>query len=156
MYIERIYFDEVFDVQAARGDFSFRSQGHPQYGVNLGNRVVPRAGSTYAVAFGKPGDWSIVLGSRDLASSVVFRQLTWSALLIQVLDFFLFGPLFVIGSLLLGGSWLAAVATALFLMALAYVVLRAVRDDRAVTRALLAVGQDEHRDKDGADLHCTV
>lgn len=53
MHIEQIHFDEVFDIQTVRGDFSFRSRGRAHYGVNLQNRVIPRPGSTFAVAFEK-------------------------------------------------------------------------------------------------------
>ncbi|VXC03552.1 hypothetical protein [Massilia sp. 9I] len=148
MHIERIRFDEVFDVQAARGDFSFRSRGRPHYGVNLGNRVIPGAGTTYAVAFDKPGDWSTVLACRDLASSIVtLRQPAWPALLAQTGDFLIFGPLFIVGGLLLGGAWPGLVVAALLLLAMGYAFWRAVRENRAVTRALRAV---DGRDNDGA------
>jgi len=123
MHIERIHFDEVFDVQASRGDFSFRSRGRPHYGVNLQNRVVPESGSTFAVAFEKPGDWQRVLGSRDLASGkVVLARPTWIGLLLQA-DFFLFGLPFLVGTLLMGGFWAGLVLGALLLLALYVLVI---------------------------------
>ena len=151
MHIEQVHFDEVFDVQAVRGDFSFRSRGRAHYGVNLQNRVIPRAGSAYAVAFGKPGDWTTVLGCRDLASSKVkLSQPGWTAVVLQFGDFLFFGPLIVVAGLVLGGSWLGLVAATLFMLAIAYAVVLGLRQNRAVTRALLAAGQDDERDNPGA------
>jgi hypothetical protein len=75
MHVEKIHFDEVFDAVAEDGNFSFRSHGRTHYGVKLQKHVIPRAGSTFAIAFAEPGNWSTVLGWRDLASTdVVFAR----------------------------------------------------------------------------------
>lgn len=67
MHIQRIHFDKVFDVQPRRGLFSFASADGVTYSVHLPGRIIPREGATWAVAFGQPGDWSTLLGWRDLA-----------------------------------------------------------------------------------------
>jgi len=154
MHIERIDFDEVFDVQRGRGDFSFRSRGRAHYGVNLQNRTIPRAGSSHAVAFDKPGDWQSVIGSRDLASNeVVLARPSWVALLFQAADFFLFGLPFVVVGLVLGGSWPGLVLAGLLLLAVVGLVVHGVRSNRVVTRALLAIGKDKRkRDKGSSTL----
>lgn len=68
MHIQRIHFDRVFDVQPHRGMFSFASDDAVTYSVHLPGRVIPREGATWAVAFEAPGDWSTLLGWRDLAA----------------------------------------------------------------------------------------
>lgn len=142
MLIEKIHFDEVFDVQALRGDFSFSTRGRPCYGVNLGNKVIPRPGATFAVAFVKPDDWSTVLAWRDLASKKVrFKQPSWAALLLAASDLILFGPLFITVGLTLAGEWLVAgVFAALFAVGVLTMLTRGVMRNRMVERALLAVG----------------
>lgn len=142
MRIERIHFEEVFDIQSARGDFSFRSRGRARYGVNLHSGMIPRPGSTFAVAFEKPGDWGTVLGCRDLAGNQVkLRQPSWTALLCGGADFLLAAPVLIGAALVLGGSWPGMIVAALFILAIAYAIVLAVRTNRAVTRALLAVGE---------------
>lgn len=140
MHIEHIHFEEVFDIQALRGDFSFRTRGRPSYGVNLGNNVIPRPGATFAVAFEKPGDWSGVLAWRDLTSKEVsFKQPGWTALLLAIGDFVLFGSLFLGGGLVLAGKWmLACVFAALVVIVFLSVVIRGVKRNRIVEQALLA------------------
>lgn len=152
MHIQQVHFDEVFDVQAARGDFSFRSRGRAQYGVNLQCGVIPRAGSSFAVAFEQPGNWDSILGCRDLASTkVMLRRPGWWSMLFQTADILIFGPILVVGGLLAGGMWPGLVMTALLLLAMICVVVRTVRVNRAVERALLCLGDDSGRlDKRGA------
>lgn len=142
MHIEEIRFDEVFDVQALRGDFSFSTRGRPSYGVNLGNNIIPSLGATFAVAFVKPGDWSTVLAWRDLASKKVkFKQPSWIAVLLAASDLILFGPLFIAGGLALAGEWIVAgVFAALFAVGVLTMLTRGVIRNRMVERALLAVG----------------
>lgn len=158
MHIERIRFDEVFDVEALRGDFSFRSHGRPRYGVNLQNRVIPTAGSTFAVAFEKPGDWDTVLGCRDLAGrQVMLREPSWAALMLQGGDLLLSGSLLIGAGLAMAASWPGLVAAALFTLAIVYAIVHVVRLNRAVTRALLAVGErDDSHDNISAARPSTV
>ncbi len=134
MQIEEIHFEEVFDVQALRGDFSFSMRGRPCYGVNLGNEVVPCQGARFAVAFVKPGDWSTVLAWRDLASKTVkFKQPSWAALLLAASDLILFGPLFIAGGVALAGEWIVAcVFAALFAVGVLTVAVRGVMRNRVV------------------------
>lgn len=68
MHIERIRFERVFDIQPGLGMFSFASAGAVTYSVHLPGRTIPREGATWTVAFGQPGDWSTLLGWRDLAA----------------------------------------------------------------------------------------
>ncbi|MEH6434055.1 hypothetical protein [Massilia sp. DD77] len=129
MKIERIRFDEVFDVAACRGDFSFRSGGKTHYGVNLHNKVIPRAGSTYAVAFGRPGDWTSVLGWRDLATPAVgLKTPGWWTTLVAMFDVYYLAPALIAPALLLGGPLAGLVAAAcvagLMLAWIAHVMLR--------------------------------
>lgn len=140
MHIERIRFDEVFDVQAGRGDFSFRSGGRPRYGVNLQNRVIPAPGSTFALAFDKPGDWSSIIASRDLASNeVVLTWPTWVSLLVRIGDFYFYCLPVILASLVLGGPWAGLAAAVLFLLAMGYLVVRGMRGNRAARQALLDI-----------------
>ena len=71
MQVERIHFDEIFDLAACHGNFSYRSAGRMHYGVQLDQGAIQQAGSSRAVAFGRAGDWSTVLGRRELASAQV-------------------------------------------------------------------------------------
>lgn len=140
MQVERIRFEEVFDAPSRRGSFSFRSGGKSNYGVRLPGQPVPRAGAVFAVAFGKPGDWSTVLGTRDLATQRVTLSMPAWAIMLHQFDLLscLAVPLLV-GSLLFGGP-LAALA---MLAALAAGVVafsrRETRQNRRVRAALLAM-----------------
>ncbi|MCA1244998.1 hypothetical protein [Massilia sp. MS-15] len=139
MHIEQVQFDEVFDVQPARGDFSFRCAGRPVYGVNLHSGVIPRPGSRFAVAFGKRGDWNSVLGCRDLASSkVLLRRPGWAASLFSLGDILLFGPLCVGAGLALGGPGIAIATTALFTLAIAAGLVHGLLQNRTLKLALRA------------------
>lgn len=138
MQIERIHFEEVFDVAA--GDFSFRSEGRAHYGVSLGHGTIPQAGATYAIAFGRAGDWNSVLGWRDLASPAV--SLTHSAaglVLATVYDIYWYGLFFFAGGFLFGGIRMALAFAALFIAGLVYVSFRNVQSLRRAKRALLSV-----------------
>lgn len=143
MHIERIRFDEVFDVQAGRGDFSFRSGGRPRYGVKLPKRVIPAPGSTFALAFDEPGDWSSIIASRDLASiEVVLTRPTWSAVLGWVADYYLYFLPVCIATLVFGGPWAGLAAAVLFLLAVGYLVARGMRLNRAARQALLDIEEN--------------
>lgn len=138
MQIERIHFEEVFDVAA--GDFSFRSEGRIHYGVSLGHGTIPQAGATYAVAFGRPGDWNSVLGWRDLGSpAVTLAHSTTGLLLSTVYDIYLYGLFFFAGGFLFGGIRLALAFAALFIAGLGYVSYRNVQTLRRAKRALRSV-----------------
>jgi len=74
MHIQRIRFDQVFDVQTRARSFSFTSEGKHRYGIRLPGRIVPHTGATYVVAFAQRDDWSKVLGWRELGSAQVFQH----------------------------------------------------------------------------------
>lgn len=154
MHIERIHFEEVFDVASGRGDFSFRSGGRTEYGVNPRRGTIPRAGAAYAVAFGRAGDWSSVLGWRDLASQeVMLNNSTVGLLLARLYNIYWYGLFFFAGGFLLGGIRMALAFAALFIAGLLYVTARDVRSLRHARRALLAADHGtENPDKSGA--HC--
>lgn len=139
MRIEEIHFDEVFDAQPRRGDFSFRGAGQVHYGVQLQNGVIPRDGARFAIAFADPGNWSTVLGWRDLASAeVTLKHPGWSAWLSMLGDVILFGPFVVGGALVFGGPPAALVAATLAAGLAVYRAGQVRRLNRAVRRALLA------------------
>lgn len=152
MHIERIHFEEVFDVAASRGAFSFRSAGHTQYGVNLRPGKVPPTGATYAVAFGRAGDWNSVLGWRDLASQEVMLAHSTAGLLVtRLLDLYLYGLFFFAGGFLFGGVGMALAFAALFIAGLLYMSFLDVRTLRRARRALLCAGESgESRDNSRA------
>ena len=140
MQIERIHFEEVFDVAA--GDFSFRSEGRTHYGVSLGHGTIPEAGATYAVAFGRPGDWNSVLGWRDLGSPAVTLKHTAAGLVLAtVYDIYWYGLFFFAGGFLFGGIRMALAFAALFIAGLVYVSFRNVQSLRRAKRALRSVGE---------------
>lgn len=68
MHLQRIHFDKVFDVQSRIGMFSFTSGDAVTYGVHLPTGTIPQQGATWVVAFKEPGNWSTLLGWRDLAA----------------------------------------------------------------------------------------
>lgn len=139
MQIERIHFEEVFDVAA--GDFSFRSEGRTHYGVSLGHGTIPEAGAAYAVAFGRPGDWSSVLGWRDLGSpAVTLKHSAAGLVLATVYDIYWYGLFFFAGGFLFGGIRMALAFAALFIAGLGYVSFRNVQTLRRAKRALRSVG----------------
>nr|AGU11842.1 hypothetical protein [uncultured organism] len=140
MHIEKVRFDEVFDVAARAGNFSFRSQGRPRFGAKLKNHFIPAVGSTFAIAFAQPGDWASVLGWRDLASDdVVLARPTWAVWLLALGDATLHGAPLLVAGLVFGGLAGGLAAAAAF----AGVALYRTRRNRAVKRALLgAVAAD--------------
>ncbi|MBQ5949092.1 hypothetical protein [Massilia sp. ST3] len=146
MKIERIHFDEVFDVAAWRGDFSFRSGGKPHYGVHIDNKVIPRAGSTYAIAFGRPGDWTSVLAWRDLSSSAVgLKSPSWWMTLVAMFDVYYLAPAVIVPALLLGGPVAGGVAAACVGGAMLAWIAHAMLRNRRLKRllgAMMAAGQD--------------
>ena len=106
MYLERIYFDEIFDVVMRRSAFSFKSGGQVQYGASLGNRVVPDEGSTFAVVFAQPDNWSTVLGWRDLrfdTATLKYPVQSWSVLS-ELSEVFLLSPAFFVAGLFFGAG----------------------------------------------------
>lgn len=144
MHIEKVRFDEVFDVAAQRGDFSFRSQDRVQYGVRLGQHVIPRAGASFAIAFAEPGKWDTILGWRELASPhVTLAHPTWSFWFLGLSDILLVGLALIALALLLAGPVGALVATAAVVGIALFPAIRFMRLNRAVKRALLAAGGDE-------------
>lgn len=142
MHVESIRFDEVFDVAAQRGDFSFRSRNRTHYGVRLRKHLIPRPGASYAIAFAEPGKWDTVLGWRELASpDVMLAHPTWSAVLLGLSDIVCVGMLLIAAGLLLAGAAGALAAMlALACMAL-FQFWRTLRLNQAVKRALLAAGE---------------
>jgi hypothetical protein len=71
MHIEKIHFDDVFDVVHNLGTFSFRTGQIKKYEVTIAPHMVPRPGTTYVVAFTKPKDWRTIVGWRILGSEEV-------------------------------------------------------------------------------------
>lgn len=105
MHIERIRFERVFDIQPGLGMFSFASAGAVTYSVHLPGRTIPREGATWAVAFGQPGDWSTLLGWRDLAAQRTTLAYRLHHVLSDIdLVYWLGLPLLVF-STLVGGPW---------------------------------------------------
>lgn len=149
MQLECIHFEEIFDVADSRGDFSFRSRGRAHYGACLRRGTVPRAGSTYLVAFARPGDWSSVLGWRETASQrEVLSHSAWSLLLVRLLDIYWWAPAWLAIGFLLGGIKAGLACAAFFIAGMACASVHDVRTLRAVRQALLATdacngGQDK-------------
>ncbi|MCC2962469.1 hypothetical protein LK540_18740 [Massilia sp. IC2-278] len=137
MHIERIDFDDVFDVQPGPGDFSFRSRGQTHYAVNLWRGLIPQAGSSYLVAFAQAGDWSTVLGWLDLQTGTRrLKDNTWLAVLSDMSAIPWLAPFLLGGALLFIGPG-AALAVLLALCGVAGVhVYRIVRRRQRVLRAL--------------------
>lgn len=144
MHVEEIRFDEVFDVAAAHGNFSFRSRDRTEYGVRLRRHAIPRAGSTFAIAFAQPGNWNSVLGWRDLAAQkVMLTQPAWTSWLFGLSDIVLFGVFFIVPGLLLWGAGGALAVTAALAAVACFRGLRLMRRNQAVKQALLAAGEVE-------------
>jgi hypothetical protein len=137
MHIEKFRFDSIFDVVAHRGDFSFSSQGRTEYGVRLQNGLIPREGSTFAIAYAEPGNWNTVLGWRDLAAAeVTLKCPMWLFWLDKLSDIALGGMFFTVGGLLFGGPKGAAAAALVIVLVLFVQGYRAMRLNRAVRQAL--------------------
>lgn len=146
MHVERIQFDEVFDVAACRDDFSFRSAGRVWYGIHFPGKPLPRDGSVYAIAFAERGNWGSVLGWRDLAQpSVTLANSTGSFLLAQSFGMILYAPFCIVGGLVFGGPEVAGAIAAVIGGIALWRTIRVVRRNRAVERALLAVEKDHPR-----------
>lgn len=141
MHVEKVRFDEVFDAVERSGNFSFKSHGRTEYGAKLQNHVIPRAGSTYAVAFAERGNWATVMGWRDLASpDVVLTHSTWSFWFFALSDLIVYSVLFIAGALLIAGA--VALAALAITVPAAWALYYQVRLNRDVKRALLAAGAD--------------
>jgi len=135
MHIETIRFDDVFDVAARGGHFSFRTGGKTHYGVKLQNNLIPHAGSTYLIAFAQPGHWDTVLGWRDLASREVrLVHPTWELWLRLLSEVYMVGIALLALGFMLGGAGVALAIAA----ALLYPAYHRMRLNRAVRRALRA------------------
>ena len=76
MHIEKIHFDNVFDVLYNLGTFSFSTGELKKYAVTVVPHMIPRPDTTYIVAFTKPEDWRTVGGWREVASGEI--ALTYS------------------------------------------------------------------------------
>jgi hypothetical protein len=146
MHVQQIRFDDVFDVAAWRGDFSFRSRDRTEYGANLQAHVIPHEGSTLAIAFAEPGNWNTVLGWRDLATGkITLKQPTWSFWLAALADSILHGPFFIAGGFVfwgVQGALLAALASAGIVC---FQAVRSTRLNRAVKRALSSRSRSQTR-----------
>jgi hypothetical protein len=112
MHLERIHFDEIFDVVMPRSAFSFKSGGRVRYGASLGHRVVPDEGSTFAVVFAQQDNWTTVLGWRDLRSDTATLKypVQWWSALSELSNVFLLSPAFFAAGLFFGGLAPAFVA----------------------------------------------
>ncbi|WP_332878326.1 hypothetical protein [Massilia sp. S19_KUP03_FR1] len=137
MHIQRIHFDKVFDVQQQLGMFSFASAGAVTYSVHLPCKVIPQEGETWAVAFGQPGDWSTLLGWRDLGAQRttlnhrlrhVIVDLAWGGYWVAV-------PIVAL-SIYVGGPWAAGAVALAALCGGAWLMRHVVRRNRLVRAAL--------------------
>jgi hypothetical protein len=137
VHIQRIHFDKVFDVQQRLGMFSFASADAVTYSVHLPGKVIPEEGATWAVAFGQPGDWSTLLGWRDLASQRttlnhhlrhVIVDLAWGGYWFAV-------PVLAL-SIYFGGPWAAGAVAVAVLAGGAWLMRHVVRRNRLVRAAL--------------------
>lgn len=138
MHIQRIDFDEVFDVHPGRGDFSFRNRAGVRYGVQLRRGVVPPSGASWLVAFARPDDWSSVLGwAAPGEPAATLRESTWLALVSGAATLSWFAPFFVFGA---GYFFGIGAALAVFLAMGCWggvAAWRIVAQGRAVRRALV-------------------
>ncbi|MFC3458487.1 hypothetical protein [Massilia haematophila] len=136
MHIQRIDFDEVFDADPGRGDFSFRNRAGVRYGVRLRRGVVPPSGASWLIAFARPDDWSSVLGWAAPGEAVTLREGTLLALFSGAATLAWFTPFLVFGTGYFFGMG-AALAVLLALGCWAGLAGgRIVARDRAVRRAL--------------------
>lgn len=139
MQIERVHFEDVFDVDTFRGNFSFRARQRTHYGVRLHSRLVPRKGSVYAIAFGRAGDWSTVLGWREIGTpGIGLRYPTWFACVEAFDDVYMIGIAFIAAALLFGGPAAALAVLALVVAAATLHLVRTARLNRQVRAALAA------------------
>lgn len=138
MHIQRIDFDEVFDVHPGRGDFSFRHRAGVRHGVQLRRGVVPPSGASWLVAFARPDDWSSVLGwAAPGEPAATLRESTWLALVSGAAMLSWFAPFLVFGAGCLFGLG-AALAVLLAMGCWGGVAAwRIVTRGRAVRRALV-------------------
>jgi hypothetical protein len=138
MHIEKVKFDNVFDVAASRGDFSFRSGGRTVYGAKLQHHDIPPEGSIYAIAFAEPDDWTTVLGWRDLASQkVTLKRPLWWFWIDKLSDIAIYGMFFIGGGLLFAGVRGALAAALAMLLVLLWQGCSAMRLNRTVKHGLL-------------------
>lgn len=137
MHIERIRFDRIFDAEPRGGDFSFASGGKSTYGVRLPGRAIPREGAVLALAFARPGDWSSVLGWRDLATREVELGHPWWELLWYELDMlWLLVPFVLVGGMVAAGGPGLLAAAALAAAVATLLVVRVARRNRRLRRLL--------------------
>lgn len=139
MHIERVHFDEIFDAQAERGDFSFSSGGRVKYGVHLHRRAIPQVGSTYLFALASRDDWSSPLGWMDVQTKTIFlKSSTWLEVLSGLGSLIWLAPLLLGGALLLGGPSAALAALLAICCAFFWMLCRSVDQNRSIRRALRA------------------
>lgn len=137
MYIERVHFDEIFDAQARRGDFSFSSGGRVKYGVHLHRRAIPQVGSTYLFALASRDDWSSPLGWMDVQTKTIFlKNSTWLEVLSGLGSLIWLAPLLLGGALLLGGPDAALAALLAMCCGFCWMLYRAVNRNRSIRKAL--------------------
>jgi len=137
MHIERIHFDDVFDVNRQQGDFSYTSEGVKRYGARLRRGLIPCAGSTYLVAFAEAGDWSTVLGWRNLDTATrCYREPIWLATLSGIGSLLWLAPFFVFGALLFAGPGAALAVLLAMLCCTGLFSYRLVMRKRSTLRAL--------------------
>lgn len=137
MHLQRIHFDKVFDVQPHVGLFSFASAGKPTYGVNLRDCTIPNEGATWIVAFSKPGDWSTLLGWRDLAAGrTTLTYQVRDLLFDEAWAVYWFAIPALALSLYFGGAWAAALLSVGALAGGAWLLRHIVRRNRQLRAAL--------------------
>lgn len=139
MHIERVHFDEVFDAQARRGDFSFRSAGQVRYGVRLHGGAIPPVGSTYVFALSSRDDWSSPIGWMDAQTKTIFlKQSTWLWALWNLASFFWLAPFFLGGAFLLGGPNVALAVLLTICCVYSWQLYKLVHRNRRIRNALRA------------------
>lgn len=155
MHIERVRFDEIFDAQAARGDFSFRSGGQVRYGVHLHRRAIPQVGSVYLFALASRDDWSSPLGWMDVHTKAIFlKNSPWLEVLAGSASLIWLAPFLLGGALLLGGLGVALAVLLALCCASSWWLYRLIDRNRAIRKALqeadcvapttIASGQQRH------------
>jgi len=137
MHIERVHFDEVFDAQAGRGDFSFRSAGQTRYGVHLHSGAIPQVGSTYFFALSSRDDWSSPIGWMDVQTKTIsLKEATWLGVLSGLGSFIWLAPFFLGGAFLLGGLSVALAVLLTICGAYCWLLYKFVDRNRRIRKAL--------------------
>ena len=141
MHIERIRFDKVFDIQPRHGLFSFACADEVTYSVHLPGRAIPKEGAVWAVAFERPGDWSTLLGWRDLAASRTTLTYRLHHLLMdQAWGVYWFAIPLLALSIYAGGLWAGAVVAVAGVVGGTWMLRHVVLRNRRVRAALRKTG----------------